>query len=221
MSSARIASWRVRISARGGELHVQIVGDRGSASAGRQSRCYVASCSREPRDRYCFRTGSSVSVYDKLTGLGISLLPVTPSPRCSFRSCAPGTSILVSGHIARQDGQPWVGQLGAELSTAQGQSQAARATWRDRAPRRAAYRHLRPQHDHRIVELLVLVNSPPTFTEHTSSRTGASELLNEVFAYVGPSCSQRDWRCTAPARCVRRDRADRPRLRRKAVRRPR
>jgi len=66
-----------------------------------------------------------VSVYDKLAALGISLLPVAPPAAMFVPFVRTGKVIFVSGHIARQDGQPWVGRLGAEISTAQGQ-QAAR-----------------------------------------------------------------------------------------------
>ena len=66
-----------------------------------------------------------MSVYDKLTGLGISLLPVTASAAMFVPFVRTGNVIFVSGHIARQDGQPWVGQLGAEISTAQGHQAAA------------------------------------------------------------------------------------------------
>ena len=38
----------------------------------------------------------------------------------------------------------------------------------------------------RIVKLLVLVNSAPTFTEPHLVANGASELLNEVFGVRGP-----------------------------------
>jgi len=38
---------------------------------------------------------------------------------------------------------------------------------------------------HRIVSLMVLVNSAPTFTEHHLVANGASELLGEVFGEAG------------------------------------
>ena len=77
-----------------------------------------------------------------------------------------------------------VGQLGAEISTAQGQ----------RAARGIAIELLGALHTAtsdlntitRIVKLLVLVNSTPTFTEPHLVANGASELLNEVFGVHGP-----------------------------------
>ena len=125
-----------------------------------------------------------MSVYDKLTGLGISFLPVTPSAAMFVPFVRTGNVIFVSGHIAQQDGQPWVGQLGAEITTAQGQ-QAARGI---------AIELLGALHTAtsdlntitRIVKLLVLVNSAPTFTEPHLVANGASELLNEVFGVRGP-----------------------------------
>ena len=93
-----------------------------------------------------------MSVYDKLAALGISLLPVTPSAAMFVPFVRTGNVIFVSGHIARQDGQPWVGQLGAQISTAQGQ----------RAARGIAIELLGALHTAlntitRIVKLLVLV----------------------------------------------------------------
>lgn len=84
-----------------------------------------------------------------------------------------GNLLFVSGHIARRDGQPWVGRLGETMTTSEGQ-QAARAVAEDL---------LRTIGDvdrvTRIVKLLVLVHSASDFTEQHLVANGASELFHE------------------------------------------
>jgi enamine deaminase RidA (YjgF/YER057c/UK114 family) len=67
-----------------------------------------------------------VSVYDKLRAIGISVPPVTPSVALFQPFVRTGNLIFVSGHIARRNGEPWVGQLGQQIAVADGQK-AARA----------------------------------------------------------------------------------------------
>src|SRR5258707_6303552 len=94
-----------------------------------------------------------------------------------------GNLIFISGHIAKKDGKPWTGKLGADLTTAQGK-QAAQAIAVDlMATLQAAVGDLNKIH--RIVKLLVLVNSAPTFTEQHLVANGASELLMEIFGERG------------------------------------
>ena len=124
-----------------------------------------------------------MSVYDKLSAAGISLPPVTPSVALFVPFVRTGHLIFVSGHIARQNGEPWVGQLGAEITTAEGR-EAARGIAIDLlGALHAATSDLNSIT--RIVKLLVLVNSAPTFTEPHLVANGASELLNEVFGDRG------------------------------------
>jgi enamine deaminase RidA (YjgF/YER057c/UK114 family) len=90
-----------------------------------------------------------------------------------------GNLIFLSGHIAKIDGNPWVGQLGVDVTTAQGKK-AARALAIDLlGTLDAAVGDL--NQIKRIVKLMVLVNSAPTFTEQHLVANGASELLAEVF----------------------------------------
>ena len=124
-----------------------------------------------------------MSVYDKLSAAGITLPPVTPSVALFVPFVRTGYLIFVSGHIARQNGEPWVGQLGAQLTTADGR-EAARGIAIDLlGALHAATSDLNSIT--RIVKLLVLVNSAPTFTEPHLVANGASELLNEVFGDRG------------------------------------
>ena len=66
------------------------------------------------------------SVYDRLAALGITLPPLAVPAAAYVPFVRTGNLVFLSGHIARRDGKPWVGQLGAEIDTATGQ-QAARA----------------------------------------------------------------------------------------------
>lgn len=84
-----------------------------------------------------------------------------------------GNLVFVSGHIARRDGQPWVGRLGETMTTAEGQ-QAARAVAEDLLRTLGDLSRIR-----RIVKVMVLVNSAPDFTEQHLVANGASEFLIE------------------------------------------
>ena len=67
-----------------------------------------------------------MSIADKLKALDITL-PAVAVPAAAYVPYAiTGRLAFLSGHIARRDGKPWVGQLGKTLTTAEGQA-AARA----------------------------------------------------------------------------------------------
>ena len=124
-----------------------------------------------------------MSVYEKLAALGIELPPAT-TPAAAFEMFVrTGDLLYVSGHIARQGGKPWVGQLGAPLTTAQGQGAARAVAIELMATLHAATGDL--GRVRRIVKLLVLVNSAPAFTEQHVVANGASELLKEAFGAIG------------------------------------
>ncbi len=93
-----------------------------------------------------------------------------------------GQTLYVSGHIARQDGKPWVGRLGETMTTAEGQ-QAARAVAFDLLGTLQAATEL--TRIKRIAKLLVLVNSAPAFTGQHLVANGASELLRQIFGEKG------------------------------------
>jgi len=94
-----------------------------------------------------------------------------------------GDHVFLSGHIAKRDGKPWRGQLGADITTEQGK-EAARSIAVDlMGTLHAATGDL--NRVKRIVKLLVLVNSVPTYTEQHLVANGASELLKEVFGERG------------------------------------
>jgi enamine deaminase RidA (YjgF/YER057c/UK114 family) len=124
-----------------------------------------------------------MSVYDKLKALNIALPEPTPPVGAFVPSVRSGNLVFVSGHIAKINGKPWVGQLGANLTTAQGK-EAARAVAIDlMGTLHAAVGDL--SQIKRIVKLMVLVNSTPSFTEQHLVANGASELFKEVFGDRG------------------------------------
>jgi enamine deaminase RidA (YjgF/YER057c/UK114 family) len=94
-----------------------------------------------------------------------------------------GNLLFVSGHIAKRNGQVWVGKLGRELTTEEGK-QAARTV---------AIDLIATLHAHtgdlnkvkRIVKIVSLINSTPDYTEPHVATNGASELLLEVFGEKG------------------------------------
>lgn len=120
---------------------------------------------------------------DQLKALGISLPPVSTPAAAYVPYARTGNLLFLSGHIARQDGKPWVGQLGKNLSTEQGQ-QAARAVAIDlMGTLQAAVGDLGKVR--RIVKVMSLVNSTPDFTEQHLVTNGCSELLGQVFGSAG------------------------------------
>jgi enamine deaminase RidA (YjgF/YER057c/UK114 family) len=125
-----------------------------------------------------------MSVYDRLKTLGISLPELARPGAAYVPFVRTGNLVFVSGHIARRDGEPWVGQLGAGLTTAEGQAAARAIAIELMGTLHAAVGSL--DRIARIVKLMALVNSAPTFTEHHLVANGASELLVQVFGDRGP-----------------------------------
>jgi enamine deaminase RidA (YjgF/YER057c/UK114 family) len=120
-----------------------------------------------------------MSVHARLQALGIALPPVAVPAAAYVPFVRTGNLVFVSGHIAKKDGKPWVGQLGLTMGTEEGQA-AARAIAIDlMGTLQAAVGDL--DRVARIVKLLGLVNSTPTFTEQHLVVNGCSELLGEVF----------------------------------------
>ena len=122
-------------------------------------------------------------VYEKLKALNISLPEVTQPVAAFIPFVRSGNLIFVSGHIAKIDGKPWVGQLGRELSTEQGKDAARGVAIDLLGTLHGALGDL--EKVRRILKLLVLVNSDPSFTEQHLVANGASELLVEVFGDEG------------------------------------
>ncbi len=124
-----------------------------------------------------------MSVYDKLKDLNITL-PAVATPAAAYVPFVrTGNLVFLSGHIAKKDGKPWVGQLGKEMTTEDGKA-AARAIAIDLlGTLHAAVGDLNSVK--RIVKVMSLVNSTPTFTEQHLVTNGASELLAQIFGDRG------------------------------------
>jgi enamine deaminase RidA (YjgF/YER057c/UK114 family) len=124
-----------------------------------------------------------MSVHDKLLQLGITLPPVAIPAAAYVPFMRTGNLVFISGHIARKDGKPWVGQLGLTMATEEGKA-AARAIAIDlMGTLQAAVGDLNKVV--RIVKLMSLVNSTATFTEQHLVTNGASDLFGEVFGAAG------------------------------------
>lgn len=118
-------------------------------------------------------------VYQRLQALGISLPPLAVPAAAYVPFVRSGNLIFISGHIAKKDGKPWVGQLGRDTDTTTGKA-AARAIAIDLlGTLHAAVGDL--GRVKRIVKVMSLVNSTPDFTEQHLVTNGCSELLGEVF----------------------------------------
>ena len=120
-----------------------------------------------------------MSVYDRLKSLGIALPPVAVPAAAYVPFVRTGNLVFISGHIARQQGKPRVGQLGLTMTTEEGKDAARGIAIDLLGTLHAAVGDLNSVS--RIVKLLGLVNSTPTFTEHHLVINGCSELLGEVF----------------------------------------
>ena len=124
-----------------------------------------------------------MSVYDQLNQLGITLPPVSVPAAAYVPFVQTGNLVFISGHIARRDGKPWVGQVGLTMTTEEAKL-AARAVAIDlmgtlAAACQAAGKDLTQVK--RIVKVMSLVNSTATYTEQHLVTNGCSELLGQVF----------------------------------------
>jgi enamine deaminase RidA (YjgF/YER057c/UK114 family) len=124
-----------------------------------------------------------MSVYEKLQNLNIVLPRVDPPVAAFVPFVRTGNLVFISGHIAKKDGKPWTGKLGADLTTPEGKQAAQSIAIDLLATLQAAVGDL--DKIRRIVKLLVLVNSTPTFTEQHLVANGASELFVEIFGERG------------------------------------
>lgn len=125
-----------------------------------------------------------MSVTQKLKELGVELPPVAIPAAAYLPFVRSGNLVFLSGHIAKQAGKPWVGQLGTDMTTEQGQA-AARAVAIDLLGTLNAALDGDLERVVRIVKLTSLVNSSAAYTEHHLVTNGASELLGQVFGERG------------------------------------
>lgn len=125
-----------------------------------------------------------MSVYDKLSALNITLPPVSVPAAAYVPFVQTGKLVFLSGHIARKDGKPWVGQLGKNTTTEEGKA-AARAVAIDLLGTLHAATGGDLNRVQRIVKVMSLVNSTGDFTEQHLVTNGASELFGQVFGDKG------------------------------------
>ncbi|MES2936027.1 MAG: RidA family protein [Pseudomonadota bacterium] len=125
-----------------------------------------------------------MSVNDKLKELGITL-PTMATPAAAYvMYVQTGNLVFISGHIARKDGKPWVGQLGKTMDTEEGK-QAARGIAIELMGTLQAAVGGDLNKVKRIVKVMSLVNSTPDYTEQHLVTNGCSELLGQVFGDKG------------------------------------
>jgi len=128
-------------------------------------------------------SNSTHAIHDKLKALDITLPAVAIPAAAYLPFVQTGKLVFLSGHIAKKEGKPWVGQLGKNMTTEEGKA-AARAIAIDlMGTLQAAAGELGKVK--RIVKVMSLVNSTSDFTEQHLVTNGASELFGEVFGDAG------------------------------------
>ena len=125
-----------------------------------------------------------MTIAARLQALGIELPPLAIPAAAYLPFVQTGALVFISGHIAKKDGKPWVGQLGLTMGTEEGKA-AARAIAIDLMGTLQAAAGGDLARVRRIVKVMSLVNSTPTFTEQHLVTNGCSELLGEVFGDAG------------------------------------
>ncbi|MDH4566887.1 RidA family protein [Pseudomonas sp. BN414] len=122
-------------------------------------------------------------IYERIAAAGIKLNPPGKPVAAYVPFVESGKLLFLSGHIAKQAGQPWVGQLGRDMDTATGVG-AARAIAVDvLGTLQAATGDL--NRIARILKVLCLVNSSAEYREHHIVANGFSETLEEIFGDAG------------------------------------
>jgi len=125
-----------------------------------------------------------MSYYNKLKELQIELPSVATPVAAYVMYVQSGNLVYLSGHVAKKDGKPWVGQFGRNMSVEEGKK-AARGVAIDMIATLQAACGGDLNRVKRIVKVLSLVNSTADFTEHHLVTNGASELLADVFGDQG------------------------------------
>ena len=125
-----------------------------------------------------------MTIAARLQALGIELPPLAIPAAAYLPFVQTGSLVFLSGHIAKKDGKPWVGQLGLTMTTEEGKA-AARAIAVDLMGTLQAAAGGDLQRVRRIVKVMSLVNSTSTFTEQHLVTNGCSELLGDIFGDAG------------------------------------
>ncbi|MEO8170990.1 MAG: RidA family protein [Oxalobacteraceae bacterium] len=125
-----------------------------------------------------------MSFYEKIKALNIEL-PAVAAPAAAYVMFAQsGSTVFLSGHLAKKDGKVWVGQLGKNISTEEGKL-AAHAVAVDLIATLQAACGGDLNRVTRIVKVMSLVNSTGEYTDQHLVTNGASELFGEIFGEQG------------------------------------
>ena len=128
------------------------------------------------------------TVYERLKALQIKLPDVHPPIVDGYVAdfvpfVRTGNVLYVSGRVAKKEGKPWTGKLGANITIEEGKQAARDIAIELIATLQAAVGDLNKIT--RIGKLVVLVNSTLHFAEPHVVANGASELFLEVFGERG------------------------------------
>lgn len=126
---------------------------------------------------------STSPIYARLAEHGVTLPPLAVPAASYVPFVRTGNLVFVSGHIAKRDGKPWVGQLGQTMETAEGQAAAQAIAIDLLGTLHAALGDLGKIR--RIVKVVSLVNSAPDYTEHHLVTNGCSEFLGKILGEAG------------------------------------
>lgn len=122
-------------------------------------------------------------IEQRLEALKIKLPPAGAPAATYDMAVVSGHTVFLSGHIAKKEGQIWVGKLGLNLDTATGRLAAASITLDLLATLKLHLGSL--DRIKRIVKVMGLVNCTDTFIEQHLVINGCSELLVEIFGDAG------------------------------------
>lgn len=122
-------------------------------------------------------------VYEKLKSLNITLPEVAAPAAAYLPFVQTGKLVFLSGHLAKKDGQVIVGQLGKNVTTAEGKAAARLIAIDLMGTLHAATGDLGKVK--RIVKVMSLVNSTGDYTEQHLVTNGASDLFGEIFGEQG------------------------------------
>jgi len=125
-----------------------------------------------------------MSIDLRLQAKNIQLPPVSAPAAAYVPYVQTGNLVFISGHIAKKDGKPWVGQLGTNMDTETGK-QAAESIAIDLLGTLQAACGGDLNRVKRIVKVMSLVNSSSTYTEHHLVTNGCSELLGHILGEAG------------------------------------
>jgi enamine deaminase RidA (YjgF/YER057c/UK114 family) len=125
-----------------------------------------------------------MAIHQRLKERNIQLPDVSVPAAAYVPYVQTGNLLFISGHIAKKDGKPWVGQLGTNMDTDIGR-QAAESIAVDLLGTLQAACAGDLNRIRRIVKVVSLVNSSSSYTEHHLVTNGCSELLVYILGEAG------------------------------------